>query len=1139
MSAPQGISGGTILHPALLNRNNAGQHSSESAGVLSPYGINPNDIAKNFISFGVISVRPLEIANFGNGISFFGDINGHGWRSSDYGSTWSDLGFSGLGGVPILCTTSIGNGIGVMGDAGGNIWRSIDFGITWTFIANISGFPLNTFAHIGSDIGVGQNIVVVGDNNGHIFRSTNGGLAWVDLGDITSVNSPIISILYTDNGIVLAGDNVGHIRRSVDFGATWNDIIDLGFRTPGLSYLSNGVVIVAGGGGGNHVFRSTDFGLTWVDIVQLSIFLLSKSSYFGNGISIFTGTDGHVFRSTDYGLTWSDLGLLSPTTIGAISYLGNGVVILGDSNGNIYKSNTSFIVDEARATVHPDLLDRDLTGFNAHKSQSVGTLSPYAINPNDSGKSWSDLGAISPTILRGATYIGNGRAIIGDNNGHIWRTTDFGLSWSDEGIVTVVGTPSTSIFTSFYAGNGILFIGDSNRHLFWSNDYGKTWIFVSTRAAPIFCSAYLGNGIAIVGLDNGQIVRITGISLGFPGFAGFVVSGVAINTISYLDNGIIIIGDNNGHIWRSTTFGTFGSWVDLGAISVGAILGSVDLGNGVALVSNGTGHVFRSVDFGLNWVDLGVKSNGGSAIQTLQYLGNGIVIFGDFNGHVFKSTDVGLTWTDVGSGGAAISGTVIRTIAYLSNGVTVFGDNNGHIFRNELSFKIDEASATVHNDTVDRNAIGISAHNSELVGTLSPYSLNHNDVGGTVGATIGNWYITTATGVPIICTADINNGIVLAGGNNGHIFKSTDHGRTFFDFLTLSAFAINSIEYLGSGVVLAADNNATGHIFRSIDYGNSWTDEGAQSAFTITSIRYLGHGIVIFTDTGGFVNRSANFGQTWPLATGVGGSLNVSEYLDNGIVLVGDNAGKISRQTTFASGAFALVTSLGTGIRCIQYLSNGIVVAGDNNGHVLRSVDFGANWIDLGDITGAGQIVITMAYLGNGVAIAGVVAGVAGKIFKSTDYGLTWTDETPAGNVSGTFFNNFTAKYLGNGITLIADNAGNIFRSDVSYKIDEFIQDIDKPIRTIIGSETLEKDDDTLLVDATAGNITIFLPSITTVPGKVFNFKRVDATANLVTIDGAGAETIDTALTQPLNVFLMSLSMKAKPFVPNAGWWIF
>lgn len=54
--------------------------------------------------------------------------------------------------------------------------------------------------------------------------------------------------------------------------------------------------------------------------------------------------------------------------------------------------------------------------------------------------------------------------------------------------------------------------------------------------------------------------------------------------------------------------------------------------------------------------------------------------------------------------------------------------------------------------------------------------------------------------------------------------------------------------------------------------------------------------------------------------------------------------------------------------------------------------------------------------------------------------------------------------------------------------------------------------------DATAGNITVNLPDASLVPGRRYIVKKIDATANTVTIDALGGQTIDNFLTLVLTV---------------------
>ena len=57
---------------------------------------------------------------------------------------------------------------------------------------------------------------------------------------------------------------------------------------------------------------------------------------------------------------------------------------------------------------------------------------------------------------------------------------------------------------------------------------------------------------------------------------------------------------------------------------------------------------------------------------------------------------------------------------------------------------------------------------------------------------------------------------------------------------------------------------------------------------------------------------------------------------------------------------------------------------------------------------------------------------------------------------------------------------------------------------------------DVLLVSAASGAVTVTLPAVGASEGLVMTIKKIDASANAVTIDGAGAETIDGAATKSL-----------------------
>lgn len=81
--------------------------------------------------------------------------------------------------------------------------------------------------------------------------------------------------------------------------------------------------------------------------------------------------------------------------------------------------------------------------------------------------------------------------------------------------------------------------------------------------------------------------------------------------------------------------------------------------------------------------------------------------------------------------------------------------------------------------------------------------------------------------------------------------------------------------------------------------------------------------------------------------------------------------------------------------------------------------DFGLKWADLGVVTTDG--VYTIAYLGNGIAVIG---DEGGHVWRSTDFGLTWAD---LGAIASSDI--FTIANLGNGIVVLGVGDFHIFRS--------------------------------------------------------------------------------------------------------------
>lgn len=118
------------------------------------------------------------------------------------------------------------------------------------------------------------------------------------------------------------------------------------------------------------------------------------------------------------------------------------------------------------------------------------------------------------------------------------------------------------------------------------------------------------------------------------------------------------------------------------------------------------------------------------------------------------------------------------------------------------------------------------------------------------------------------------------------------------------------------------------------------------------------------------------------------------------------------------------------------------------------------------------------------------------------------------------------------GIALSSSNVSGTAQSSVEVQGSFGCAITQTPVTTSI---TLDVTQHTVIVDATAGNIVLTLPASATANRREYVLKRKDATANTVTIKGAGTELIDSANTATP---IASQFARAKIQCDGSQWWI-
>ncbi len=84
-------------------------------------------------------------------------------------------------------------------------------------------------------------------------------------------------------------------------------------------------------------------------------------------------------------------------------------------------------------------------------------------------------------------------------------------------------------------------------------------------------------------------------------------------------------------------------------------------------------------------------------------------------------------------------------------------------------------------------------------------------------------------------------------------------------------------------------------------------------------------------------------------------------------------------------------------------------------------------------------------------------------------------------------------------------------------QVQETIRKVPTKVLSITASYTMDDADALILGDATSGAITVTLLTAKGREGRRIIVKKTDASANLVTLDAAGAETLDHSLTVGLS----------------------
>jgi photosystem II stability/assembly factor-like uncharacterized protein len=486
-------------------------------------------------------------------------------------------------------------------------------------------------------------------------------------------------------------------------------------------------------------------------------------------------------------------------------------VICGSQDGRIfYSEDNGEIWNQAETVLGSQIVDFVYCDDGSILAATVDLGGVF--RSTDGGQTWfsgalrnEEVWALEKDPL-GQLYAGS------RTNGHIWKSTDNGYSWSLKNSNSTQGyryvndilyNPVTNTLFAAYS-----------RYMYRSKDLGENWEFLSNGIGE-------ADWIWSIACDN----------------AGSTYAG------SDEQGGAIYLSTDNGDSWTNMdTSHTFGDVINVSLYDMLAV-------EDILLVATRAG-VAKSSDMGQSWVFI---TNGFTYPFVIDFAydstSNTIYAANQFGG-IFISNDYGDSWQLKSTG---INASLNFQISF---------DTNETLYSASVRNGIQRSSDYGDSWELVVNGITNFTHQS-VFATKDGYVITGTQDGYFISTDRGdNWQRGTGFESTTIfrIEEDLEGNWYFAIWG-GVFYRSTDKGISWLNKINEFVYSI-AVDSLGN--MFAGTNS--GRIYKSTDNGESWfySDNGLTTGSTIMDIAVSPSGRVIYAGTyGNGIFKSENEGENW------------------------------------------------------------------------------------------------------------------------------------------------------------------------------------------------------------------------------------------------------------------------------------
>lgn len=252
----------------------------------------------------------------------------------------------------------------------------------------------------------------------------------------------------------------------------------------------------------------------------------------------------------------------------------------------------------------------------------------------------------------------------------------------------------------------------------------------------------------------------------------------------------------------------------------------------------------------------------------------------------------------------------------------------------------------------------------------------------------------------------------------GIVRKTTDGGITWVNQYCITTNSINDIYFVNAQTGWIA--GGAGEILNTTNGGSNWTAQISGTANNLRSISFFNSTTGVVSGSSGIVLKTTNGGINWISNTFNSGTISNLSMRNTATVYAAQDNNFL--KSTNGGLNFSVVSTIPYGISKVYFNSDVTGYLGATNGNVFKTTNSGTNWVE--ETTGNTNEIYSIFFVNAGY---GFFSTNDNKMYKTTNSGSNWVYVLTAPSAITKITNNLGSYLMASGLSgtvMISDDNG-------------------------------------------------------------------------------------------------------------------